>query len=549
MSDTRPNGASRPANCRSFDFLQDRSAVRCAVGVVILLWTVVCLFYLATIFSSSNLMDHYAFRQTQVAAVIRELREGGPWLAYRMPVLGPPWTAPMEFPLYQLIVAGLSNLTGLSLEMSGRLLSLLSGTGCLLLTWRMARLLGLSSRLQILIVLLLALSPMFTYWSQTVMIETFALALCLGMSVCAAEFLENDRKWPLLLGSLLGIAAALTKVTTFVPFALGLFIYFGLRLLAIVRKDWGAWSKHVKRAAIWFAAGCLLLLPGLFLTIAWVDWSDQLKAQSAMTEFLTSDSLARWNYGEIGDFFQSMSYLATSFRDEAPSIFIQSFGTFGVVLFGLSVIGILLRSRHRLLFVSLLVVYLAAPLIFANLYEVHFYYWVATIVFSTVILALGIDSIIELSGAAARRVRSSYALPGAAIAAFLIGALALVGSQHTLHGFFLAPAKHPSSTIQAVGQTIRSNVPENGVVFTFGYNWNPAIQYYADRPMVMARNTQVDVLGWALEQGVVPDGAAFCAGRRSEAEEVLQHPIFAQRGEWTPVNDRLYCIIYVPASE
>jgi hypothetical protein len=48
-----------------------------------------------------TILDQYGFRQAQTAATLEYLVKGGPWFAYETPVLGPPWSIPFEFPLYQ----------------------------------------------------------------------------------------------------------------------------------------------------------------------------------------------------------------------------------------------------------------------------------------------------------------------------------------------------------------------------------------------------------------------------------------------------------------
>jgi hypothetical protein len=111
------------------------------------------------------LIGMHSFRQTQTAITSYSILHGGPWLAYETPVLGPPWSTPFEFPLYQLLAAGLVRSSGIALDSAGRLLSYIF----LLLTIIPARSLARAYRLKpdvvwIFAILLLA-SPLYLFWA------------------------------------------------------------------------------------------------------------------------------------------------------------------------------------------------------------------------------------------------------------------------------------------------------------------------------------------------------------------------------------------------
>src|SRR5262245_16160765 len=74
---------------------------------------------------SHTVLDVHAFRQSQSLIPVEYMLTGGHWLRYQTPVLGPPWTVPFEFPLYQWIVASIVAASGMPVVQSGRLVSVL----------------------------------------------------------------------------------------------------------------------------------------------------------------------------------------------------------------------------------------------------------------------------------------------------------------------------------------------------------------------------------------------------------------------------------------
>src|ERR1700712_2545485 len=70
---------------------------------------------------NQSLRDGHEGRQEHTALTAFYFKKDGLRLAYETPLLGPPWSIPMEFPLYQGITATVSNFTGWPLEQTGRL--------------------------------------------------------------------------------------------------------------------------------------------------------------------------------------------------------------------------------------------------------------------------------------------------------------------------------------------------------------------------------------------------------------------------------------------
>src|SRR5215510_13720449 len=118
--------------------------------------------------------DEHGFRQSQTAITIDYLVKGGPWIDYQTPVLGPPWSIPFEFPLYQWISALAVWLFHISVEQAGRMVSVMFFYASLFPAYFFLRRLALSRMQTLTFLSLILVSPLYLFWSRTVMIESCA---------------------------------------------------------------------------------------------------------------------------------------------------------------------------------------------------------------------------------------------------------------------------------------------------------------------------------------------------------------------------------------
>src|SRR5258708_6171957 len=77
-----------------------------------------------------NVSDRFGFRQSQTALGARSLVEGSPWFAYQVPLFGPPYGLPFEFPLYQWVTALFVAIGHLPLIAAGRIVHILFFVFC-----------------------------------------------------------------------------------------------------------------------------------------------------------------------------------------------------------------------------------------------------------------------------------------------------------------------------------------------------------------------------------------------------------------------------------
>ena len=183
--------------------------------------------YVALFHADQPLLEREAFRQTQTALTSYWMIKEGWQLAYQTPMLGYPWTIPLEFPFYQSIVAFITLTTGFSLDAVGRLVSFGFSLACAWPAFAIARRLKLTSTVAWIFCALLWSSPQYLYWGRTFLMETAAVFFTLAAVPYALDLRDHSPKWSsVLLFGMFASLGLLQKGTTAAPvlLVLGLLI-------------------------------------------------------------------------------------------------------------------------------------------------------------------------------------------------------------------------------------------------------------------------------------------------------------------------------------
>lgn len=507
---------------------------------LILVWLGLALALYFLVFQDATLLDHHGFRQTQTASVARELMRDGPILAYHLPVFGAPWSVPMEFPIYQWLVAKAALAGDGDVVSAGRLVSLAFALLALVSIWWICRLLRLTQRQSLLVLGLTAFSPAMLYWSQSVMIETAALAFALLMTAGYLEAMERGRLRAIPIAVVAAVATGLTKATTFGVFAIALVVYASIRLILSYRQEQSL-RPTLHRALKSASLGLLVVGPALVVTKLWIAHADAIKAAHPLTEWLTSSALRNWNYGPMSKLLNNVVYLYSGFRGDGQPIFQHYFGALYLPLTILAAVGTLWGGWKRgVAILGLLVCFLAGPAIFRNLYEHHYYYWMANLCFATAAVALGLDSI---ASAAARWAQSSTFRKLLANTTLALTALAVLSGQiMALNSTFLVSTRAGSPAVERIAAGIRKNTSEDDVIAVFGADWNPFIHFYSDRRAIMARSP--DLALPVIRDELDRVGAAvFCGSSIGSADAML--PSISPGGvSWGPGESFGFCVVY-----
>lgn len=417
----------------------------------------------------ASILDRYEFRQLQTALSTFWMRHEGFRLDYLTPLFGPPWSIPMEFPTYQAIVAALAAQSGLPLEQAGRLTSVLFFVATIPALYDLFGLAGLTPSRRLLALTVVVSSPIYLFYPRTFMIETTALCFAVWFLCALRRTLETRGFGWLIAATVLALLAALTKVTTFVVYAVP---GAALTILALRRAhrshDAPAWRRFGVPA---LRAGLPVAI-ALVVAAAWVAHGDAIKHSNPYTGFLASTELSRWNYGPLAlraepSFWQHLAENITHNQ--------LCEGAFAITL----VCAALATARARWTALVAVLGFLAGPLVFANLYHVHDYYYAA--------------NALLLVGAAGAVLASAWDHPQFPAAARWTALATILALQYYAfdrgYHYYYWKAAPPPPDLAAI---VRETTPPDGVLLISGDDWNPLLPYYAQRRAVMVAGGRDD---------------------------------------------------------
>jgi 4-amino-4-deoxy-L-arabinose transferase-like glycosyltransferase len=414
------------------------------------------------------LLERHAFRQTQTAYTARIFHTDGIDLLHpQLPVFGPPWQVPFEFPLYQAGAALFMDLgvdetvalRGLSLA----LFAVSAGLLWLLLAPRIGRL-GAGVALVVFL-----FTPLGMVWSRTSMIEYLAVAASLGFAVSGLTWRDRGgwRWW--LLAAALGSIAMTVKITSAV-FWIAPFALLGFARDRDTSGERGSWRNE--------QAWVLVAVP-IVLGLLWTRHADAIKAASEATAWLTSSGLFEWNFGTLEQRLEPEAW-AKALR---PSLELTAMGLLPFA----AVLTAWFAVRHgQWRFWAWVGIAYAAPLaVFFNLYVVHDYYSAAIAPAAAAIVGCGVAAL-------ARVVRPGGGWKAVAASALLtLGAVTFVGNVAT-HWSYAAPifGDPPISTAQLdLGAQIAAETRPDQLVAIIAHDWDPALLFYAGRRGFMVRGS------------------------------------------------------------
>ena len=402
--------------------------------------------------NTTGLNDAYQFRQTQTAWGIREvLRNGHSFFELRMPVLGFPYQVPFEFPLFQNIAGLIGSLLNMEEVQSGRLVSLFFFCAGGIVAFKLIERLT-SSSISIFCIALFYLTPFAIQWSNSVLIESLSSFLLIVSSYLLRLYLERASVHTLLFFTFTLALSALVKVTTAFP----LIIFLALIL------SWGIDLKGKRLPLVYLSLSVFI---SIVPTILWTFFADSVKRNSALTNWLTSESLRNWNFGTFSQRLNEMDYVYIAAR------FWLLGGIALLMLFPiLLILNVKITNFWKLTLIS--IVPFISPLTYFNLYVVHDYYFLAVLFPSLLALAMLLKFTLD------RYVfRTDVYSFISCILIFLAPSWIFVIQNRDYKSLI----NSDRSIIPPLSSEINKFTNFDDRIFVVGCDWDPTVLFYADR--------------------------------------------------------------------
>ena len=397
------------------------------------------------------------FRQAQTALSAYWIKADNDFsLAYPTPVVGKPWSIPMEFPLYQWTVVTTSRMTGWGLTKAGRAVSIACFYLCLPAVFLLLRRWGVAPGRRWLVLAVILTCPFYIFYARSFLIETMALMFGLWFWVAFERAVDRRSAGWLVVAILAGTGAGLVKVTTFMLYLLPTGWWAAARLWAARRTAW-------RTDLAWMAVA----VAGPFAaTLWWLQFADAVKSLNPLGVDFTSAALRDFNLGTTAMRFSAELWAvkAQIVRDELSWL--------PVLVLGGLLVPLVARHRWREI-VACLACFGAVLVIFPVLYAYHSYYYVANTVLLLLAMGLALVALAESS--------VSRWVVGLAVGLVLGGQAWRYAEQYYPSQRAISPGGN------GLSESLRAVTGPRDVIVVLGQDWNSMTPYYAQRRAMMIR--------------------------------------------------------------
>lgn len=436
------------------------------INIVIFCIVLVFAIKYVTIGINNYLLDNHSFRQTQTALTAYYFVKDGLKLAYETPILGSPWTIPFEFPIYQWIVASTKLLTNANLDLIGRIVNLTFYGLILVYLFKIIQKYTLRYDHTFWILIFVLMHPIYIFWSRTFMIESTVLFFSIAYFYYYLQYLESNKKKYLILIITFGVLAALTKITTFLPFIIFVFGY----TIFYWSKEKGYLFKLKTTSKYLFFSISIFLIPFLCAKF-WVDFGDSLKKRSNYSyNYTSSKNLMTWNFGTIEQKTSIVEWKKILINSQiySPKLYL-----FLILLIAFSFLK-KLKFRYHIL--TCLGLYILVPFIFTNLHIVHDYYTYSNSIFLCTMFGFIVVSFLSEE-------LFSYRIVGTVIGCFLI----LFLNKKYKEGYYHSQNSNPNYLIP-ITDYIKQHTNPNDPIIVYGNDWGSEYAYYSERKTIAITN-------------------------------------------------------------
>jgi len=435
-----------------------------------------------------------SLRQSLTATNTYWLKQGRPFFSCETPVFGHPWSIPLEFPIYQLLVAQTSTLFNQHLDQSGRLINIMFYLLTFIPLFLILKNLGISFEGRLITLCLFLASPLYLYWSRTFMIESTALFFSTLYLSLVLSYTKSKKYLYIITASIIGTIGILTKATTFVLF----FIPAGYFMWLDWKKNEGLsfdWRVIRKKTLLFFF---LVIIP-VVSVLLWINHSDTLKSEGDYTIWLSSD-LARWSSGTFSQRFSPFTWKVITTRALydilGPNKHLAL--PFWIVMFLIFFLYFKQIKNKMTLFIFI-IAYFSAFFLLTNAHVIHSYYQYANTIFFIIAVGLFLHALLSIK---------KKKLPE-----YLAVLLVVVFITSGIYGYYNRYSKFHkkmpfhSKQILKISKFIKK-VTKPDEVIAIHSTWNHIeISYYSQRRSVNLKWSPYDYEGFQRALGGHPLGA------------------------------------------
>ena len=454
-------------------------------------------FYINLKFFQLPIVEDHAFRQTQTAITAYYFVKNGFSLAYETPVLGQSWSIPFEFPIYQILVAWISQLTNLDLSKTGRFLNLFFTTLTCIPFYFSLKVLKINTVAIFFSLTLFISSPIYSFWAGTFMIEGAALFFATSFFYyCQVITYANPKNRDYVFLSFFLAAALLQKVTTVLPVLIVMSILYLLHFYNSPKKSISSFIKV-----------CLAILFPLVIGYLWNEYSDTIKLQNALGEGLTSKAMFSWVYGSLADRISSKLWLDVIYNRNIVQSSCYFIGLFFIFL---SLFFLKDRCVKRTIFIFLSL-FLVPFLVFSNLHIRHNYYQISNSIYFSA--AVGI-SVVYLLDSYRQIFGYFYKLAVTIIFSIFIYYNYAFFVSGVLQNKIWAPNSDIKLTLQLTN-FVKANTPVDSVaIWLTKMGWSSEFAFFAERKSLTWENNgplALDMIThWNKYLSKKPSAIIFC---------------------------------------
>lgn len=355
------------------------------------LWVAsIIIFACLTLYFLSPQFSIHQYRQAQTAITAFYLPLEGFKFNYSTPIMGFPWSVPLEFPLYQWLTVLVQKITGGNLIVSGKMINILGHVINNILIIEIFRRYKLDRIMLFSGLIFYNLFPFYLVFDTVFLVDSFTLTLCFTTIYFLSKFFQTEKKlFNAMMFFLFAFLTGLSKSTIFIG------VLFPISAVLLIQQIWNH-GFNTRLFNFRMASSRNIFIPGILLVTAiatmyfWVVYTDGIKMQNPLSAQWTSANTRTWNFGTLQQrfFLANWKQYFTYSMLEHPVFYLLFAG-------GLTAFIFYSDRKEKLWALCLFLFFFTPLLLFFNLFLIHTYYSIANMIFVYFILGLIVSVLIR----------------------------------------------------------------------------------------------------------------------------------------------------------